>query len=91
MHASTRTATLDPSTDLTVDGTYTAALIGGASAIRDSTGTPLSTMSWSYTSGAAPAVIGTAPVSNAKLVRRTNNVTVTFSEPVRVSTRPLLQ
>jgi subtilisin family serine protease len=82
-NATTRTATLDPASDLAADGTYTATLVGGATAIRDSAGTPLATSSWSFLTGPAPTVAGFAPGSNALLVKRGNNVTVTFSEAVQ--------
>ncbi|MDQ0632516.1 subtilisin family serine protease [Arthrobacter pascens] len=82
-NATTRTATLDPASDLAADGTYTATLTGGATAIRDSAGTPLSTSSWSFVSGPAPVVSGFTPGSNALLVRRGNDITVTFNEAVQ--------
>jgi len=82
-NATTRTAILDPASDLAADGTFTATLAGGAAAIRDSAGTPLATSSWSFVSGPAPVVSGFTPGSNALLVRRGNDITVTFNEPVQ--------
>ena len=82
-NATTRTATLDPSANLAVDAKYTATLVGGTSAIRDSAGTPLATTSWTFVTGPAPIVTGFTPGSNDILVRRTNNVSVTFSEAVQ--------
>jgi subtilisin family serine protease len=82
-NATTRTATLDPTSGLAADATFTATLVGGASAIRDSAGTPLATVSWTFLTGPAPAVTGYTPGSNALLVRRGNNVSVTFSEAVQ--------
>ncbi len=82
-NATTRTATLDPSASLAADGKFTATLIGGATAIRDAAGTPLATTSWTFVTGPAPAVTGYTPGSNAILVRRSNNITVTFSEAVQ--------
>jgi subtilisin family serine protease len=82
-NATTRTATLDPAASLAADTRYTAALVGGTSAIRDSTGTPLASTSWSFLTGSAPAVTGTTPGSNALLVRRANNISVTFNEAVQ--------
>lgn len=82
-NASTRTATLDPASNLAVDGTFTATLVGGATAIRDAAGTPLATTSWTFVTGPAPTVSGFTPGSNALLVKRGNNITVTFSEAVQ--------
>jgi hypothetical protein len=82
-NATTRTATLDPASNLAADGTFTATLVGGAAAIRDSSGTPLATTSWTFLTGPAPTVAGYTPGSNANLVRRSNNITVTFSEAVQ--------
>jgi hypothetical protein len=50
-NATTRVATLDPSADLGADSRYTATLTGGTSAIRDTAGNPLTTTSWSFTTG----------------------------------------
>ena len=82
-NAATRTATLDPSGNLPADGTYTATLTGGTTAIRDAAGTPLGTTSWRFTTGPAPVVTAYTPGSNALLVRRANNITATFSEAVQ--------
>ncbi|MCO4255365.1 S8 family serine peptidase [Pseudarthrobacter cellobiosi] len=82
-NATTKTATLDPSANLAVDATYTATLVGGATAIRDTEGTPLASTSWTFTTGPAPTVTGFTPGSNSLLVRRNNNLSVTFSEPVQ--------
>jgi hypothetical protein len=82
-NASTRTATLDPAASLATDTRYTATLAGGTSAIRDSAGTPLASTSWSFLTGPAPVVTSTTPGSNALLVRRTNNISVTFHEAVQ--------
>ncbi|MET3174303.1 UNVERIFIED_ORG: subtilisin family serine protease [Arthrobacter sp. UYCu721] len=82
-NATTTTATLDPSSNLAVDGTFTATLVGGASAIRDTEGTPLASTSWTFTTGPAPTVTGFTPGNNALLVRRSNNISVTFSEAVQ--------
>ena len=82
-NATTRTATLDPVAGLAADTTFTATLVGGVSAIRDSAGTPLASVSWTFLTGPAPAITGFTPGSNALLVRRGNNVGVTFSEAVQ--------
>ena len=82
-NATTKTATLNPSANLAGDGKFTATLTGGATAIRDAAGTPLATTSWTFVTGLAPAVTGYTPGSNALLVRRSNNITVTFNEAVQ--------
>ncbi len=82
-NATTRTATLDPSASLAADTVYTASLVGGSAAIRDAAGTPLASSSWSFLTGPAPVVTGTTPGSNASLVRRSNNISVSFSEAVQ--------
>ncbi|TLM82733.1 serine protease [Pseudarthrobacter sp. NamE2] len=82
-NATTRTATLDPSAALAGDTAYTATLVGGTSAIRDAAGTPLASTSWTFLTGPAPVVTGTTPGSNASLVRRSNNISVTFNEAVQ--------
>lgn len=81
--ATTRTATLDPASDLATDTKYTATLLGGTAAVRDAAGTPLATTSWSFTTGPAPVITGTTPRPGASLVRRANNIAVTFSEAVQ--------
>ena len=58
--AASRTATLDPSADLAANTQYTATLTGGASAIKGATGTPLATVSWTFTT-AAPSPGGHHP------------------------------
>ena len=82
-NSTTRTATLDPAANLAADATYTATLVGGPSAIRDAAGTPLATTSWTFTTGPAPTVSSYSPGSNALLVRRSSNVSATFSEAVQ--------
>jgi subtilisin family serine protease len=80
--AATRTATLDPSAALAVDSKFTATLIGGTSGIRDAAGTPLANTSWTFTTGPAPVVTSRTPAPGASLVRRANNISVTFSEAI---------
>jgi hypothetical protein len=82
-NATNRTATLNPAAGLATDTRYTATLVGGASAIRDSAGTPLASTSWTFLTGPAPVVTGTTPTSNKLLVRRNNNISVNFSEAVQ--------
>jgi hypothetical protein len=82
-NATTRTAILDPSASLAADTVYTASLVGGSAAIRDAAGTPLASSSWTFLTGPAPVVTGTTPTSNKLLVRRGNNISVSFSEAVQ--------
>ncbi|HSU45996.1 MAG TPA: S8 family serine peptidase [Arthrobacter sp.] len=82
-NATTMTATLDPAASLAPDASYTASLVGGASAIRDAAGTPLASISWTFTTGPAPTVTSYSPGSNALLVRRSSNASATFSEAVQ--------
>jgi hypothetical protein len=82
-NAATKTATLDPSANLATDGKFTATLTGGATAIRDAAGTPLAGTSWTFVTGPAPVITSYTPGSNALLVRRSSNITVTFNESVQ--------
>ena len=82
-NATTKTAALDPAANLAADSKFTATLVGGTTAIRDAAGTPLASTSWTFTTGPAPTVTGFIPSSNSILVRRSNNVAVTFSEAVQ--------
>ncbi|GAA1255597.1 Ig-like domain-containing protein [Arthrobacter pascens] len=81
--ATTRTATLDPAVNLLSDTKYTATLIGGTAAIRDAAGTPLTGTSWTFTTGPAPVITSVTPRPGAALVRRANDIAVTFSEAVQ--------
>jgi len=77
--ASTRTATLTPKGALVADKPYTATL---SSAVKDVAGNPLTTKSWTFTTGPRPTVTGRTPASGATSVSRTANITATFSEAV---------
>ncbi|EMY34948.1 subtilisin-like serine protease, partial [Arthrobacter crystallopoietes BAB-32] len=81
--ATTRVATLNPSANLPADARFTATLTGGPSAIRDTTGLPLASTSWSFTTGPAPTITTRTPAVNATAVRRANNITATFSEAMQ--------
>jgi subtilisin family serine protease len=81
--ATTRTATLNPVANLANDAKYTAALTGGPAAIRNAAGTPLATTSWTFTTGPAPVITAMTPRPGATLVRRANNIAVTFSEAIQ--------
>ena len=82
--------TLTPSAPLAANTQYTATLTGGASAIKGATGTPLATVSWTFTTAApaapadttAPTVTAQSPAANATGVAVTATVTATFSEAV---------
>jgi hypothetical protein len=57
--------------------------MGGPSAIRDGAGTPLAGTAWTFTTGPAPVITSWTPRPGATLVRRANNITVTFSEAIQ--------
>ena len=81
-------ATLTPSAPLAANTQYTATLTGGASAIKGATGTPLATVSWTFTTAApadtiAPTVTAQTPAANATGVGTATTVTATFSETVQ--------
>ncbi|RJU03310.1 serine protease [Arthrobacter frigidicola] len=82
-NATTRTAVLNPASNLVVDRKYTATLTGGTSAIRDAAGNPLATSTWVFTTGPAPIVTARIPAINAVGVARGANLAATFSEPVQ--------
>jgi hypothetical protein len=80
----TRTARLNPAAALLADTRYTATLSG----VTDLAGNAMTPVSWTFTTGAAPAVTRVTPADGATGARRGRNVTVTFGEPVLgVSTR----
>ena len=83
----TKVATLDPAADLAPNTQYTATLTGGATGVRDLSGTALATTTWAFTTLAAadaapPTVTARTPGVGATAVGRTGNITATFSEPV---------
>ena len=85
--AATRIATLRPTAALAANTRYTAALTGGASAIRTMAGTPLANVSWTFTTAApadtaAPTVTARTPAAGATGVAAGAPVTATFSEAV---------
>jgi methionine-rich copper-binding protein CopC len=82
-NATTRVATLNPNANLAADTRYTATLTGGSTAIRDATGTPLTTTSWTFLTGPRPTVTARTPASGATGISRTANITATFSEAVQ--------
>ena len=82
-NATTRVATLDPSAALPADTRWTATLTGGPAAVRDLAGNPLTTLSWSFTTGPRPIVSARTPASGATGILIGSNVTATFSEAVQ--------
>ena len=50
-NATTRVATLNPNTTLASRTKFTVTLTGGAAAIRDAAGNPLTTATWTFTTG----------------------------------------
>jgi Ca2+-binding RTX toxin-like protein len=74
---------LNPTANLANDTTYRVTLTGGTTAIRDLAGTPLATVTWTFTTGPAPTLTARAPAVNATGVARANNITATFSEAVQ--------
>lgn len=77
-----RSTTINPTYNLLRDTRYTATLTGGPSQIRDGSGNPLATTSWTFLTGPKPTIKGKSPADGATGVLKGANVTVTFSEPV---------
>jgi methionine-rich copper-binding protein CopC len=73
---------LNPTANLASDTQYRVTLTGGATAIRNAAGTPLATVTWTFTTGPAPTVTNRTPGVNATAVARGASPTVTFSEAV---------
>ena len=79
--------TLNPTANLAAATVYTATLTGGAAAIRDLAGNPLTNVTWTFTTAAAgdttaPTVGSQSPANNATGVAVASNITATFSEAV---------
>ena len=77
-NATTRVATLNPTSTLLADRTYKATLSG----IRDVAGNTMATSAWSFITGPAPTITKRTPAAGAIGVRRNANTTVTFSESI---------
>lgn len=75
----TRVATLNPTPTLTADRRYTASL---TSAIVDAAGNSMVAASRSFTTGPAPTVVSTSPLSGATGVVRNITASATFSESI---------
>jgi methionine-rich copper-binding protein CopC len=85
--ATTRVATLKPNAPLGANAQYTATLTGSTTGIKDMANNPLTSVSWIFTTGAAPdtvapTVTARTPSANATGVSRTRDITATFSEGV---------
>ncbi len=92
--SATRTATLDPTSNLTNSTTYTATVKGGATdpRVKDSAGNALaSNFTWSFTTAAVadttpPTVTAVTPAAGATGISVGANATATFSEAMTAST-----
>src|SRR3954467_12349524 len=82
-NGATRVLTLAPTGNLAADTRYTVTLPGGPAGIRDDVDNPLATTTWSFVTGAAPAVVALSPASGATGVSVSTNVAARFSEAVR--------
>ncbi len=82
-NSSTDTATLTPSALLANSTTYTATISG---VTAGSGSTMASPVSWSFTTGPAPAVVSATPVSGATGVSTSSAMTATFNEAVQAGT-----
>jgi hypothetical protein len=78
-----KTWILDPVAKLAPDRRYRLTLVGGATMIRDTSGTPFATTSWEFVTGPAPKVSSRTPKPGATGVSRSANVTVRFNEPMQ--------
>jgi hypothetical protein len=85
-HSGTRTATLNPTANLTPGATYTARLSGS---ITDASNNALAPVEWSFTviaDTAAPTVTAVSPQDGATDVDPAAGITATFSEDMSAST-----
>jgi hypothetical protein len=92
-NASTRVATLQPSSPLAGSAVYSAVVRGGSTdpRVKDLAGNALaSNRQWSFTTGVvdttAPTISSLSPAANATGVARGTSVSVTFSEAMNTST-----
>ena len=82
-NSSTDTATLTPSARLANSTTYTATISG----VTDGSGhTMASPVSWSFTTGPAPAVVSATPASGATGMSTSSPATATFNEAMQAGT-----
>ncbi|PKH44211.1 Ig-like domain-containing protein [Nocardioides alpinus] len=84
--AATRTATLDPTANLTATTTYTATVTG----VRDTAGNLVAPVSWTFTTDTPdttrPTLSARTPAPGAGGVSTATNPTATFSEAVQAGT-----
>src|SRR6266550_1066946 len=84
----TSTATLDPTADLPQGTTCAVKVIANSVSDVDSNDPPdhpAADYNFSFTTDSAPTVSSTSPANGATGVNASNNITVTFSEPVNAS------
>ena len=80
---------LNPTADLAFNTVYTVTLTGNATTgIRDAVNNPLTTVTWTFTTAAAPdtaapTVTARSPLAGATGVAVTSNITATFNEGVQ--------
>jgi hypothetical protein len=77
-NATTRVATLDPTSSLAADTKYTATVSSG---VTDAAGNPLLSTSWTFLTGPAPTAAA-APANGSTAIGTSDNVVVTFNENV---------
>ena len=87
LDATAQTVTLKPNTVLAANTQYTATLTGGTTGIKDMANNPLTNVSWTFITGAAPdttapTVTTRSPGNSAINVGRTGDITATFNEAV---------
>jgi hypothetical protein len=90
-NAASNTAVFTPATDLTVNGNFTATVVGGAAGIADVAGNVLAQdFVFSFTTTlpdiTPPAVVANTPASNDLGVPTKQVITATFNEPVDPAT-----
>jgi hypothetical protein len=90
-NATTRVATLDPTSNLAAGLSYSARVRGGATGVKDLAGNALASDSvWFFkrsgTDTTAPAVTAFSPADGASGVSQTTTVTATFNEALSAST-----
>ena len=86
-NTATRTATVDPTTDLQSGLVYTATVMGGASGVQDTSGNTLANSgTWSFTTSQPLSVTSVTPANGATGVAPSSNVTATFSADMNQTT-----
>ncbi|WP_420120628.1 Ig-like domain-containing protein [Nakamurella sp.] len=85
----TRTLTIRTGGHLEPDSTYTVTVGAEPWSVADHGPNPLTPVSWTFTTGPAPAITKKSPINGAKAVPVDTDVTMRFSEPVRFDGRPV--